>query len=118
MRKHGTAKSEAAEIKRMGAKAQPNSGRGKVNKGDAVLDGYYLCDIKETMKGFTVSLESWAKLCTDAIRSGNYEPVFNIVLGQPGAQRVRLYVITEDEFNDLRALRRRETNAIMEEDNE
>jgi hypothetical protein len=115
-RKHGTAKSEAAEIKRMGAKAQSNSGRGKINKGDAVIDGYYLVDVKESAKGFTVSQESWSKLCTDAVRSGNYEPVFNIVLGQPGSPRTRLYVITEEEFNDLRTLRRMQLNVTIEDE--
>jgi hypothetical protein len=105
-RKHGTAKSEANEIKRMGAgaKAQPNSGRGKINKGDVKLDDYWLCDVKEYPKGFTVSLEAWAKICTDAIRSGNLEPTLNIVLGE-GRNKVRLYVISEDEFNQYRALR-------------
>jgi hypothetical protein len=104
-RKHGTAKSEAAEIKRMGAKAQANSGRGKVKKGDAVIDGYWLCDVKEYPKGYTVSLETWAKICTDAMKSGNLEPTLNIVLGEAGGPRVRLFVLSEDEFNEYRALR-------------
>lgn len=109
-RKHGTQKSENAEIKRMGAKAQPNSGRGKVNKGDAVIDNYWLCDVKEYPKGFTVSMEAWAKICTDAIRSGNYEPTLNIVLGEAGGPRVRLFVLSEDEMNEYRALRQRYIN--------
>ena len=104
-RKYGTAKSEAAEIKRIGAKAQPNSGRGKINKGDAVIDDYWLCDVKEYPKGFTVNLAAWAKICTDAVRSGNLEPTINIVLGEPGYRRTRLYVISEDDFNEYRRLR-------------
>lgn len=104
-RKHGTAASEAAEIKRMGGKPQANSGRGKINKGDCTLDGYWLCDVKEYPKGFTVNLEAWAKICTDAIRAGNYEPCLKIVLGE-GNQKVRLFVISEDEMNEYRSLRR------------
>jgi hypothetical protein len=84
MRKHGTARSEAAEIKRMGAKAQANSGRGKVKKGDAILDGYWLIDVKETVKSFTLSLDVWRKVCSDAIKSGNLEPVLNVVFGRAG----------------------------------
>lgn len=116
-RKHGTAKSEANEIKRMGARPQANSGRGKINKGDAIIDEHWLCDVKEYPKGFTVSLESWAKICTDAIRAGNYEPTLNIVLGE-GTRKVRLFVLSEDEMNDFRRLRLDEMERIMENENE
>lgn len=102
-RKYGTAKSEANEIKRMGGKAQPNSGRSKINKGDATLDGYWLCDVKEYPKGITLNLEVWAKLCTDAIRAGNYEPTLNVVLGE-GTRKVRLFVISEDQMKLFRGL--------------
>lgn len=96
--------SEELEIKRDGAVPQKNSGRGKVNKGDAIIDGTWLVDYKEYPKGFTVNLAAWAKICTDAIRSGNYEPTLKIVLGE-GTEKVRLFVISEDEFNEFRALR-------------
>jgi hypothetical protein len=102
----------------MGAKAQPNSGRGKVNKGDAVIDGYWLCDVKEYPKGFTVNLEAWAKVCTDAIRSGNLEPTLNIVLGEAGGPRVRLFVLSEDEMNIYRALRLAEEKRIIGDNND
>jgi hypothetical protein len=116
-RKHGTAKSEAAEIKRMGARPQANSGRGKINKGDAIIDEHWLCDIKEYPKGYTVSLDNWAKICTDAIRAGNYEPTLNIVVGT-GTQRIRLFVISEDEMNDFRRLRQEELKRIIGDNNE
>lgn len=96
--------SEAQEIKRDGAKAQKNSGRGKVQKGDAVIDGYWLVDYKEYPKGITLNLDVWAKVCTDAIRSGNYEPTLKVVLGS-GTNKVRLFVISEDEFNLYRQYR-------------
>lgn len=116
-RKHGTKNSEISEIKRMGAKAQANSGRGKVNKGDAVLDGYWLVDVKEFAKTYSISIDNWAKICTDAIRSGNYEPALNVVLGEGGGPRVRLFVISEDEMNEYRRLRLAEEKRIMEDNN-
>lgn len=99
--------SEEQEIRRDKAVAQKNSGRGKIHKGDAKLDDYWLVDYKEYPKGFTVDLNSWAKICTDAIRSGNYEPTLKIVLGT-GTNKVRLFVISEDEMNEFRRLRRAE----------
>ena len=95
--------SEADELKRMGAKAQKNSGRGKVAKGDGILDARWLVDVKEYPKGFTVSLDAWAKICTDAMRAGNYEPLLNIVIGE-GLNKVRLFVLSEDEFDWFRTL--------------
>lgn len=97
--------SEADEIKRDGAVSQKNSGRGKVAKGDAVIDGYWLVDYKEYPKGITLDLNVWAKVCTDAIRAGNYEPTLKVVLGE-GQNKIRLFVISEDEMNEYRALRR------------
>lgn len=97
--------SEQEEIKRDGGVPQKNSGRGQVAKGDAVYDGYWLVDIKEYAKGFTVSVDSWAKICTDALRAGNLEPAFKLVLGE-GQNKVRLFVISEDDMNEYRRLRR------------
>lgn len=96
--------SEQEEIKRDGAVAQKNSGRGQVEKGDAVYDGYWLVDIKEYASSFGVSLTTWAKLCTDAVRAGNLEPAFKLVLGS-GLNKIRLFVISEDDFNEYRRLR-------------
>lgn len=96
--------SELDEIQRDGGVPQKNSGRGKHDKGDAIYDGNWVVDIKEYPKGFTVNLEAWAKVCTDAIRSGNYEPALKIVLGS-GTNKVRLFVISEDDFNEYRQIR-------------
>jgi len=92
--------SERGEIARDGAKAQKNSGRGRYQKGDAV-DGEYLVDYKEYGKSFSISKSVWAKICTDAVVSGNYEPALKLVLGEPGKQ-IRLAVISWDEFKRLR----------------
>lgn len=96
--------SEQEEIKRDGAVGQKNSGRGKVAKGDAVIDGYWLVDYKEYPKGITLDLNVWAKLCTDAVRAGNYEPTLKVILGE-GQNKVRLFVISEDDFNEYRYMR-------------
>jgi len=91
------AKTELYEIKRMGAVAQKNSGRGKHDKGDAILDEKWMVDVKEYAKTFGISMEVWAKTCTDAFRAGGYEPMLKVVLGT-GNNRVRLVVHTEDDF--------------------
>jgi len=95
------AKSELYEIKRMGAVAQKNSGRGKHDKGDAILDGIWMVDVKEYAKTFGLSTAVWAKTCTDAFRAGKKEPMLKIVLGE-GNNRVRLVVISETMFSDMK----------------
>lgn len=92
--------SEAAEIKRMGAKPQPNSGRGKLNKGDAVLEPF-LVDIKEYKKSFAVSIENWSKLSTDAISASRRQPAFMLALGEEGGVKVRVFVIGEKMFHEM-----------------
>lgn len=96
------AKSELAEIKRMGAVPQKNSGRGKHDKGDAILDDIWMVDVKGYAQTFGLSLDVWAKTCTDAHRAGSKEPMLKVVLGN-GNRKVRLVVISESMFNDMRA---------------
>lgn len=92
--------SEEAEIKRMGAVAQKNSGRGKVKKGDAIL--YPFCvDIKEFTSSFSLSKAVWAKISTDAITSGLYQPALNVVLGENDGNKVRLFVVGEKMFHEM-----------------
>ena len=84
--------SEAAEIKRDGAKAQKNSGRGDYQKGDAILPPF-LVDYKEASKSFTLNKSVWAKICTDTFRvSRNLYPCLKVILGD-GNDKVRLAVI-------------------------
>jgi hypothetical protein len=90
-----TAKSEAAEIKRFGGTPQPNSGRGKHNKGDAIIDKFVV-DVKEYGRSFGLSIPMWAKICTDAIKQGK-RPALNVVLGE-GPKRVRMWVISESDM--------------------
>ena len=95
------AKSELSELNRMGAKPQPNSGRGRHAKGDGILDRHFLVDVKEYATSFSVSTSNWGKVCTDAFRAGGLEPMFKIVLGS-GKNKVRLVVISESMFEEMR----------------
>lgn len=95
-----TAKTERAEIKRDGGRAQKNSGRGTHDKADAVLEPFCY-DVKEYEKSYSVSLNSWSKICTDAFKSGRRVPALKLVLGTLGAGRVRLWVIGDDMFQEM-----------------
>lgn len=95
------AKSELAELKRMGAKPQKNSGRGKHDKGDGILDDTWMVDVKEYETSFGLSIPVWAKTCTDAFKAGQKEPMLKIVLGT-GNKKVRLVVISESMFDDMK----------------
>lgn len=91
--------SERGEIKRMGATPQKNSGRGKYQKGDAVL-GAFVVDIKEYSKSYSLSRDSWAKICTDAIRvSKEKSPALQLVLGDN--IKTRLAVIEWSLFEEM-----------------
>jgi hypothetical protein len=92
--------SERGEIKRMGAKAQKNSGRGQHQKGDAVL-GDFVVDIKEYSKSFSINQDFWAKICTDAMKVDiDKNPALQLVIGDE--QKVRLAVIEWGVFEEMR----------------
>jgi hypothetical protein len=93
---------EKEEIKRDGAKPQKNSGRGQIQKGDATK-GSFCYDIKEYGKTFTLSEGVWAKISTDAFKSGNYEPALKIVLGT-GNRKTRVWVFGEEMGNQMMEL--------------
>jgi hypothetical protein len=94
--------SELAEIKRMGARAQKNSGRGTHDKGDAVLEPF-LIDIKEYDESFSVSRTNWAKLTLDAFKAGRRIPAFFLALGsKTDKNKLRLWVISDDMFHEMR----------------
>jgi len=85
-------KLENAEAKRDGATLQPNSGRGKFAKGDAILAGEFMVDYKHFTKSFNVSSDNLAKLNTDARTAGGYEGIFKLVLDN---STVRYWVVPE-----------------------
>lgn len=93
---------EQAEIKRMGGRAQSNSGRGILEKGDATLKPFCV-DIKEYDESFSVSRKNWAKLTLDAFKSGRMVPAFMLALGSKGSKdKLRLWVIHDDMFQEMR----------------
>jgi hypothetical protein len=84
--------SERSEIKRDGASAQKNSGRGQYQKGDATWKNFVV-DYKEYSKSFSLNKSSWAKICTDTFKvSRDRYPVLKIILGENN-DKVRLAVI-------------------------
>jgi len=89
--------SERSEIKRLGAKAIKNSGRG-ITKGDAKWEGFTV-DFKEYPKGFTVNQDNWAKAVTDALRNGN-DPAIVVVLGETN-RKTRLAIIELELLEQL-----------------
>lgn len=91
--------SERSEINRMGAKAQKNSGRGQIQKGDARLEPF-IVDIKEYPKGFSVNRSNWGKICGDAWKS-NGEPALKVVLGEEN-DKIRVMIISEMMFEQMR----------------
>jgi hypothetical protein len=90
--------SEASEARRDGAILQPNSGRGKMNKGDAIL-GPFLVDYKEYAESFAVSISNWSKLSRDAIIKGKHRPAFKLVLGREN--KTRIWVIEDSMFHEM-----------------
>lgn len=90
--------SERGEIARDGATAQKNSGRGKIQKGDAKI-GPFTYDIKEYAKSFAISPTFWSKICTDAYKSGNSEPALKLIMGEQ--EKTRLWVISDDMFHEM-----------------
>jgi len=94
--------SERSELKRIGAKAHKNSGRG-MTKADGSLDKYVV-DVKEYSKSFSVNQDVWAKIVTDTLRvDPEKSPVIMLVLGE--TKKVRLAIIEWNEFELLREIR-------------
>lgn len=83
--------SERSEIKKMGATAHKNSGRGKYQKADASWKNF-IVDIKEASKSFNINQDVWAKITTDTLKTDRTKnPALKVVLGDK--QKVRLAVI-------------------------
>lgn len=93
--------SEKKEIERFGGRAQRNSGRGILEKGDATV-GPFLVDIKEYDESFSVSRTNWAKLQSDAYRSQQRQPMFWLALGEKESRtKLRVVVISVDMFEEM-----------------
>lgn len=93
--------SEESEAKRMNARLQKNSGRGRHAKGDAIWRGQYVVDYKEYGKSFSLNTDVWAKVCTDAIRVDPMkEPLLWLVLGDE-SHPLRLAVLDASHLEYL-----------------
>ena len=91
--------SERAEVKRDGAKAQKNSGRGDYQKGDAKWKKF-LVDYKEAGKSFTLNKDNWAKICTDTFKvDRDMHPALKIIIGNES--KVRLGIIEWTVLEEL-----------------
>jgi hypothetical protein len=91
--------SERAEVKRDGAKAQKNSGRGDYQKGDAQWKKF-LVDYKEAGKSFTLNKDNWAKICTDTFKvNRDMHPALKIIIG--AESKVRLGIIEWSILEEL-----------------
>lgn len=98
---------ERGEASRIGAKLQKNSGRGKIQKGDAVWRDYIL-DFKEFSKSFSITKDVWAKVVTDTLKSDRSKsPAICLVLGE-GDKKIRLAII---EWSELERLTENENNS-------
>jgi hypothetical protein len=91
--------SERSEVKRDGAKAQKNSGRGDYQKGDAKWK-QFLVDYKEASKSFTLNKDVWAKICTDTFKvDRDMHPALKIIIGNES--KVRLGIIEWSVLEEL-----------------
>tara|TARA_B100000902_G_scaffold194228_1_gene185547 strand:+ start:1130 stop:1441 length:312 start_codon:yes stop_codon:yes gene_type:complete len=90
-------RNEKEEIKRDGAKAVKNSGRG-IKKGDATISSF-LVDYKHCGRSFTVSIKKWIKHSKDAWNDSYKYPCYSLVLGEDS--EVKLAVIEWDLFREL-----------------
>ena len=92
--------SERGEVKRDGAKAQKNSGRGEYQKGDAIWNDFVV-DYKEYSKSISISQTIWAKICTDTFKVNRDKyPLLKLILGE-GRSKTRLAVIEWSLFEQM-----------------
>lgn len=92
--------SERSELKRMGAKAHKNSGRGQYQKADGNIERFVV-DVKEYSKSLSLSEDMWAKIVTDCLRTDNTKnPLLMAVLGV-GGRKTRLAVIEWEVLEEI-----------------
>ena len=91
--------SERSEVKRDGAKAQKNSGRGEYQKGDAQWK-QFVVDYKEASSSFTLNKQVWSKICTDTFKvNRDMHPALKIIIGNES--KVRLGIIEWTVLEEL-----------------
>lgn len=91
--------SERGELKKIGAKAHKNSGRGQYQKGDGSWEEF-IVDVKEAGKSFTLNESVWSKIVTDTLRTDNTKsPALLLAIGE--TRKIRLAVIEWAALEDL-----------------
>lgn len=91
--------SERSEIKRDGATAQKNSGRGQYQKGDAKWYNFVV-DYKESNSSFTLNKDVWSKICTDTFKvNRSMHPALKIIIGEES--KIRLGIIEWSMLEEL-----------------
>lgn len=103
--------SEAFEVKRDGAKATKNSGRGKIQKGDAFM-GIFTVDYKESAKSFTLNTSVWSKVAKDAWVNNCSVPALKVILGE--TVKERLWIVQEEVIHDYVRLLKEEEERLNE----
>lgn len=96
-------KSEEYELSRLGAIPTKNSGRGKFDKGDGIIqydNASVTVDIKEYKESFGLSRKMVAKLGADTRQNRSDYGIFFVVLGED-EPRQRMVVMTEAMYQDL-----------------
>lgn len=92
--------SERTELKRIGAKAHKNSGRGRYQKADGSTERFVV-DVKEYSKSISLNSNMWSKIVTDCLKTDNTKnPLLMIVLGE-GGRKTRLAVIEWEILEEL-----------------
>ncbi len=91
--------SEKGEAKRDGSDLRRNSGRGLYDKGDAHLSVFNI-DYKEYDRSFSVSRQTWVKVCSDAVKM-KLEPALKLVIGKSNEPKLRLWVIEDEMFKQM-----------------
>jgi len=88
---------ERGEASRINAKLQKNSGRGRIQKGDATWKSYVL-DFKEFSRSFSITQSVWAKVVTDTLKVDRKKsPAICLILDG----KTRLAIVEWSEFERL-----------------
>ena len=91
---------ERSALKKMGATAHKNSGRGQYQKADGSIERFVV-DVKEYNKSLSLSEDMWAKIVTDCLRTDNTKnPLLMAVLGS-GGRKTRLAIIEWEVLEEI-----------------
>jgi hypothetical protein len=96
-------KQEQTLAQKVGGKTQAGSGNQWHSKGD-VEDKDFLHECKYTQKkSFSVSVKLWKEIEEKAFAMGGKTPAIELLLGE-GQENLKLIVLSEDDYLELRGL--------------